>query len=54
MGKMKNYLIEISEALEKGEWQKAREMLAVFGEHAPKYLWAAVEDLATSEEWDTE
>jgi uncharacterized protein YdeI (YjbR/CyaY-like superfamily) len=51
MGMMKNYLLEIEEALRAGQWNQALKMLSVFEEHAPAHLMEALEELA---EWDTE
>lgn len=49
MGRVKDTLIQIEEAMTAGQWATALELLAPFGESAPAYLLEAVKALAESD-----
>jgi hypothetical protein len=54
MGAVKNHLYEVLENLRAGDYATALELLEVWGEDAPLYLWGCIEDLIDEKAQDAE
>jgi hypothetical protein len=49
MGKMKDYALQIDEAIRSGDYILAYELLEPFQDQAPLQLWAILEDMAETQ-----
>ena len=49
MGKMKDYALQIDEAIRGGDYILAYELLEPFQDQAPLQLWAILEDMAETQ-----
>lgn len=49
MGKVKDYALQIDEAIRAGDYMLAYELLEPFQDQAPLQLWAILEDMAETQ-----
>jgi hypothetical protein len=49
MGKMKDYALQIDEAIRAGDYMLAYELLEPFQDQAPLQLWAILEEMADTQ-----